>query len=208
MPASSVAHKSGEVLYRFRSGGSLSEWMTADQLKACASAGKLTRSCSIQQAGKEAWCPAERVSGLFDRPAPAIVPVADDVAGEDVDSGSGGAPGASPVAGENGGGTAGAAHAARIGESIHHVLSRALLQKVHVIAPDWDEPHDAVLAGVMSDGLALEFEESGTVIYVPWIHVRAVAATSAVAHSTARIRDRRGLTIDVDRIPTAAFFPQ
>ncbi len=190
MSASSVTNKAGEALYRFRAGDSTSEWMSAEQLKSCAAAGKLTKACQIQQVGKEAWCPAERVSGLFDPPAPEPAPEPARV--------DGGSPGASP----------GAGYAARIGESIHHVLGRALLQKVHVIAPDWDEPHDATLAGVMQDGLALEFDESGTVIYIPWMHVRAVAVCSESAHSANRIRDRRGLTIDVDRIPTAAFFPQ
>lgn len=190
MPLSSAAHKSGETMYRFRSGDSLSEWMTAEQLKACATSGKLTKQCQIQQSGKETWCAAERVSGLFPEPQPE--PPAEEI---DHDAARGGAAG-------------NLAHQSRLGESIHHVLGRALLQKVHVIAPDWEDPHDATLAGVMNDGVALEFEESGTVVYIPWIHVRAVAVTSESAHSNSRIKDRRGLTIDVDRIPTAAFFPQ
>lgn len=195
MPTTATPQRVGEVLYRFRNGESLSGWMSAEELRHAAADGRLQKTSEVQQVGKEAWCPAEKVHGLFDLVAFSGMP--ERAQPEPVAATS---PSATPVPP--------AAQTGRIAESIHHVLQRALMTKVHVIAPDWDEPHDATLAGVMADGIALEFEEAGTVIYIPWIHVRAVAATSEAAHSVTRIRDRRGITIDVDRIPTAAFFPQ
>jgi hypothetical protein len=106
--------------------------------------------------------------------------------------------------GSNGGGAghAPAVHHSRLGESIQHLLQRAILGHVTVSAPEFDSPQRAILAGVTSDAVALEFETCGTVVYIPWTRVRSVAVPSKEAHSTARIRAHAEvLVIDVERIP-------
>lgn len=227
----SATSRSAGVLYRYRTGDKLSAWMRSDELRAHATDGRIRPDSSIQQVGKENWIQAGKVPGLWVGTNPGGSTVTGEAFGDHngheasadgTNHGGSGHAGAGGNAGNevsatktsNGGhaGNAGSGgtsqsssvHHSRLGESIQHLLQRAILGHVTVSAPEFDTPQRAILAGVTSDAVALEFEACGTVVYIPWMRVRSVAVPSKEAHSTARIRAHAELlVIDVERIPAS-----
>lgn len=207
--------RSGGVRYRYRSGDTLSGWMSSEELRAHVVAGRITGESSIQQIGKDNWVLAAKVPGLWVAPGGggAVGAAGSSVGGDALhDSASGGssegngsdgpdggalsAPGGSPTGGAH------QAHHARLAESMQHLLQRALLGTVTVSSADCDQPHRAVLAGVTVDAIALEFENCGSVVFVPWSRIRSIMLPAEHAHSTARIRARAEvLVIEVEHLP-------
>lgn len=190
--------RSGGVVYRYRTGETLSAWMTSAELRTHAAAGRIKADSGIQQRGREDWIPAGKVPGLWVSPGGTTAGGASmhDAAPAPAE------PQHTPEpAGEHN------AHHTRLGETMQHLLQRAVLTHVHVMAPEMDAPVTALLAGVTSDGVGLDFEAQGTVVLLPWSRVRAVAAPRAIAYSSARVRDSREsgstLTVEVDHLPQA-----
>ncbi len=203
MEASSAAGSSG-ALYRYRTGEFLSHFMRSDELRAHAAEGKIKPDSSIQRRGDDAWIPASRVPGLWTGAA-ANAPRGGTDATESAPEGGPAAEreaSTTESAGTGNGGTH--PHPARVGESMTHLLQRALLGHVTVSAGDWDQPLRAILAGVTVDSIALEFESSGTVVFVPWARIRSIGVPASHAHTTARIRTKAELlVIEVEHLPAS-----
>ncbi len=211
--------RSGVVRYRYRSGDTLSGWMSSEELRAHVAAGRITAESFIQQIRKHNWVAAAKVPGLW---AAAGTPggfggvsgsggttnsgdlasdgssgsSADGAGGEATEAGGGGGPGG--VAGPGGHHP----HHARLAESMQHLLQRALLGTITVSSADCDQPHRAILAGVTVDSIALKFEACSSVVLVPWSRIRSIMLPAENAHSTARIRAKAEvLVIEVEHLP-------
>lgn len=203
MEASSATGSSG-ALYRYRTGDFLSPFMRSDELRAHAAEGKIKPDSHIQRRGEDAWVPAARAPGLWTAAATGAAR-----SGADAGEGAEGSAAASDApSGDQqapaGNGGAHAPHHARVGESMQHLLQRALLGHVTVSAGDFEQPLRAILAGVTVDSIALEFETCGTVVFVPWARIRSIGIPAAHAHTTARIRAKSELlVIEVEHLPAA-----
>jgi hypothetical protein len=182
--------------YRYRTGDALSGWMQSDELRAHAADGRIKPDSVIQRVGKEEWVPASKVPGLWNGNSGGST-----VTGEAVAENHG-AESHRDASEPHSTGGAGIVHPSRLGESIQHLLQRAVLGQITVSAPEFDAPQRAILAGVTSDSVALEFEACETVVYIPWTRVRSVSVPSKEAHSLGKIRSNtEHLIIDVDRMP-------
>lgn len=192
--------------------------MSSAELKTHASEGRIKPDSGIQKIGNEEWVPASTVAALWmPRETPSAAPAHDSHAENDAhatragsSAGNHSTNGNGNGNGGSGGGTGightatGGAHPSRIGESIQHLLQRAVLGHVTVCAPEFDAPQRVILAGVTNHDVAFEFEGCGSVVYIPYTRLRSVTVPRQHAHSSGRIRSQSELlVIEVEHIPEA-----
>ncbi len=169
--------------YRYRSGSTISTWMSAEQLKEAALRGELTPESHIQQVGHAEWIAALNVKGLTFPPAGALTL----------------APEAAPVAAiaEPAANSAAATRGHPRFMNLRDVLLAYLNADIEINVPNPREHGTARIVAVGTDHFELVLETERSRVFIPYAEIRAIWSCETSASSTLTYRESHRLTVDI-----------
>lgn len=169
--------------YRFRTGSSVSPWMTADQLKEAALRGELLPDSQIQQSGHAEWIVATNVRGLTfpSAVADAAPPEAPVAAAPPVQQ-------SAAVAGRH----------PRFA-TIRDLLAAYVNAEIEVNLPVSTEFTVAQLVMVGGDHFEITLESSRSRVFIPYGRIRAVWALETSSSATLNYRESHKLSVELEK---------
>jgi hypothetical protein len=182
MPTSTTTGTAGTATtpapqYRYRSGTSVSPWMSADQLKEAALRGEVLPDSHIQQSGHAEWIPATNVRGLI---FPSAQPAPEPIASEPI-----------PTVG-----TAGR-HPRFV--TLRDLLAAYVNAEIEINLPDSKEFGSAQLVMVGGDHFEITLESSRSRVFIPYGRIRAIWALETSSSATLNYRESHKLSVELEK---------
>jgi hypothetical protein len=185
MPQVASGQSAAVGQYRFRTGASVSTWMSAEQLKEAALRGELTPDSHIQQVGHAEWVPATNVRGLT-FPAPSAIAIAPDTPQTIVEP----TPATSP--------SAASSRHPRFA-NLRDVIAAYLHADIEINVPNYHEQSTARVVAVGADHFELVLESERSRVFIPYGQIRAIWSCETSASATLTYREAHKLTVELER---------